>query len=320
VDQHIERITAVARRAAHADDRLRQAMTLHLVIVFPTLIALITAFTDNWPAAAVTTAVLLSVMSALVAGFVVHTASQGTGRVYFDALDLKQVADSRMLAHAEEMARADKDLRQRDADLRHANAFLELLSFQSKADLLWMNMILHYGCQIHPAPTRQEIIDEAMKFVVAQRATLFRMETSTELFDFAVYLHDPDSGLLQNVWRFKHDQHPGGKLGRSWAPGQGHVGKAFADRCSKVTGDTSRPEASALLATTPACTREYDGATYRAFASFPIGPAAASDAPIGVLTASSNVVDRFNYGNTEVLRHAALALASLIILTQYQRH
>ncbi|MAM75754.1 hypothetical protein [uncultured Tistrella sp.] len=318
MDQHIERITAVARRAAHADDRLRRGMTLHLVILFPTLIALITAFTDDWPAAAVAAAVMLSVASALVAGFIVHTASQGTARVYFDALDLKQIADSRSLAHTEEMIRATTAIRRKDDDLHHANTFLEILSFQSKADLLWMNMVLHHGCQVHPAPTLLEITDEAMKFVVAQRAVLFGMKSSIELFDFAVYLHDPDSGQLHNVWRFKHDQHPGGKVGRSWAIGQGHVGKAFADRCSKVTGDTSRPEASALLATTPELTRSYDIATYRAFASFPIGPATAGDAPIGVLTASSNVVDRFDYGNTEVLRHAALALASLIILTQYQ--
>lgn len=311
------RIFRTAAEAARTEDRRRIWLTAYLAVGFPTLTALLTTYKDDvplWLLIAIT--VVLLAISVIVAG-TLHTNAQTVTRLYFDARAVKEMAE-RDVADAENRVRGlERDqaarLQTLEDELAASRRSIEALSYQNTAGFLWANLLVTYVLPDRPRPTLTESITEVMSYITDRRADLFGMTDARELFDFAVYVFDRESRMLENIWRFKHDRHPAAPKGRSWAPGQGHVGKAFADQVSKVTSDTRQQEARALLNAAPRLLRPYDEEVYRSFASFPIGPLPGADLPMGVLTASSNASRRFDYGNTEVLKHAATVLAYLFL-------
>lgn len=125
-------------------------------------------------------------------------------------------------------------------------------------------------------------------------------------------MFDSKSNRLRLVWREKHPRHPSAGTARSWSVGQGHVGKAFANREALITGDATNPEIAPLLAAPAGLAREHDAIAYRSIASIPIDGADEKADPVGVIVATSNRAGRFNQANCLILRHAAAVLASVV--------
>lgn len=135
-----------------------------------------------------------------------------------------------------------------------------------------------------------------------------------EWWNIAVYLYHPNERILFSVWRQKHRAHPSpARYGRDWRPGEGHIGKTFADRAPKITRNAGNPDVAALMEPPPVDRQPYDSEAYIAYASIPIlNPLEQDSDPLGVLVITSNQIDRFNSENTSILRHAAIAVAEIL--------
>ena len=108
-----------------------------------------------------------------------------------------------------------------------------------------------------------------METVVNEREELFGFDTS-EIWNFAVYIYDDQPGRPVPVCRQKARNYPSKDAsGRSWKPGTGHVGIAFAQREARITADASNPDLS-LFGATGSNARDYDGRAYISFISQPI--------------------------------------------------
>jgi hypothetical protein len=154
--------------------------------------------------------------------------------------------------------------------------------------------------------------------IILERVTILQIDHD-ELWNFAIYIHDPCDNMLKCIWREKHSRHPAKGPGRHWAPGRGHIGLAFA-RCEPlVTGDATMSDVHALVGAPGGAGKSYDNTIYRSFASVPIGPVKEGELPFGVLAATSNRVDRFDRGNALIIRHAAAELANLIHFNKIPR-
>jgi hypothetical protein len=156
-------------------------------------------------------------------------------------------------------------------------------------------------------------IDLTVSIIVDIRDQLFNFGAN-ELWNFAVYLYNPDSDKLEVVWRKKHHNHPSQGEERKWKSGQGHIGKAFSDGTAKITGDALESNTASLMSPPPRLQRSYDQEAYRSFASIPIMLENETEVPFGVLVATSNKVNRFNKFNCLILKHLADTLANVIVL------
>jgi hypothetical protein len=162
----------------------------------------------------------------------------------------------------------------------------------------------------------KEYLDDLMAPLYLRGGSLFGFQHE-ELWNFSVYLFDPSAHKLVQVWRDCHRLHPSyGKLGRDWAPGQGHIGKAFADAEPKITGDATDPAVIGLMGAPAALRRDHDATVYRSFASVPIIPSASNATPFGVLVATSDRAGAFDKTNSLVLRLAAGAIANTLEMNQ----
>ena len=208
-----------------------------------------------------------------------------------------------------------------NVELQEVNAGLvsdiEYLSILQDAALAWDVMEVQYVSNgISSLEELHESIDEILGVVVENREELFGFRPR-ERWNFAVFLFDRNRSKLIPVWRKKHTNHPSEGSGREWGPGQGHVGKAFADRSAKITSDATDSDVAELLRLPDGMARGYDVTTYRSFASIPIGPMRSDDDPIGVLVATSDEVGRFDLANSLILRHAASSLANVLYLSKF---
>lgn len=166
------------------------------------------------------------------------------------------------------------------------------------------------GCDV------DEMASDILQPMVETCEDLFQIGPG-EMWNFVLYLHD--GARLNQVWRRKHAKHPGSAIGRSWEPGQGHVGKAFADKQAKITADASIPAVQELMKPPEPLRRDYDSAVYRSFACIPVSRPQNDSSPWGVLVATSDRAGRFDENNAEILRQAAAALASALSLKGHTR-
>jgi hypothetical protein len=112
----------------------------------------------------------------------------------------------------------------------------------------------------------------------------------TAIYDFCLHLYDRGAGQLQVKWRVCHAELEANRWDRSWRPGQGHAGVAYANNNILITGDVSRNPAY----TSPnADHRIRDNQYYRSCLSIAISGTDTED-PYGVLTITSNSIDQFN--------------------------
>lgn len=208
-----------------------------------------------------------------------------------------------------------RSLQDRVAELGSSNERLVseigYLSTVQEAAFAWHVMLRGYVAQGISEPSAFiEAVDEIMSIAVGAREKLFAME-SGELWNFSLYVMIPSRGKLVPVWRDREPRHPSVNKGREWGPGQGHIGKAYADRSAKITNDATDPDVAGLLEPPEPMRQAYDDKAYRSFASIPVGLMVDDADPFGVLVATSDRVGRFNKGNCLILRHAALVLTHL---------
>lgn len=193
---------------------------------------------------------------------------------------------------------------------------VEFLSELQEQCLGWNSLVReHFTIETADAKTFQEIAGEVCRVLVESRGTLFGIETN-ELWNFTLYIFNHDDNILYPIWRDKHPRHPSPGNTRVWAPGQGHVGIAFAQGEPKICPDATVPGVREVFSISNE--KDYDRSAYVSFASEPIGPVGSDARPYGVLVATSNRSGRFNVATSLALRHAASALASLVHL-RYDR-
>jgi hypothetical protein len=132
-----------------------------------------------------------------------------------------------------------------------------------------------------------------------------------ELWNFAVYLWNPQTSRLEPVWREKARNHPSVGRGRTWGANEGHIGHAFQNRKELITSNAQAAEVAALMGAGNN-SLPYDAEVYRSYVSEPILATDPTAIPYGVLVATSNQVGRYDPANARVLKHAAVALATLM--------
>jgi hypothetical protein len=155
-----------------------------------------------------------------------------------------------------------------------------------------------------------DAIDDVCGGFVEERISFFGFG-NRELWNFAVYLWNPQTSRLEPVWRERARNHPSEGAGRSWADAEGHIGHAFRTRNELITGDSQDAAVAPFMAGMDNA-RPYDATAYRSFVSVPILATAPGALPLGVLVATSNKVSRYDPANIRILRHASVALATLI--------
>jgi hypothetical protein len=139
----------------------------------------------------------------------------------------------------------------------------------------------------------------------------------SEKWSFTVFLFSEKQRLLLPVWRERAKDFPSFGETRAWGPGEGHVGKAFVDQKSIITGDVRSPEAAEFSSIPPHRRKDYDDDLYVSFASIPIGPILEEDRrPYGVIVGTSNQPGRFDREKAGILFQVAGAIASLLITSE----
>lgn len=199
-------------------------------------------------------------------------------------------------------------------DLEKTTRFLSVL--QEQALVLAAMVREHVKNKTADGSHLREAIGEICSLLIENRDSLFDFQTS-ELWSFAVYVHCPSDNMLRSIWREKHRKHPSMSTGRDWAPGQGHVGIAWAQNEGKICPDIAVPGVWEMFSA-PGTKREYDRSAYASFVSEPIGPFGTDTHPYGVLVATSNRSGRFDIASSLALRHAASAIAALVYLAYDQ--
>lgn len=155
-----------------------------------------------------------------------------------------------------------------------------------------------------------EVISEILSIVVESRSTFFGFSDS-ELWNFAVYIHNSGQNILNPVWRECHERlKPPEGFGRSWPASEGHVGLAFTQKVPQITSDATVAEIADIVKGRAERHRESDLRNYRSFASLPLMLEDGNE-PIGVLVATSDQIGRFDKANTKILRDAARILAKI---------
>lgn len=158
-----------------------------------------------------------------------------------------------------------------------------------------------------------EVLSELLLPIIVDGELFFGFRFA-ERWSLSVYLFSADRNELVDIWRDKARTHPGGILGRSLRPGDGHVGQAFLNQRSIITVDATADDVRSLVATPPERHRSWDEDVYRSFASFPIGPAlTTTDRAYGVLVATSDEAGRFFSGNAWILEEMAGAIALVLL-------
>ncbi len=161
-----------------------------------------------------------------------------------------------------------------------------------------------------------ELLDELLSPFYLRGDSIFGFSMS-EKWSIGVYIFDDKSNTLKSVWREKSKSHPSQGRGRSWKPGEGHVGKAFLDRRPILTGNANDEAVSQLCRSRESKQVLYDDTTYVSFASVPISVSENDDEdPFGVLVVTSNCEDRLSEESiTELLMHAAETIAVILELS-----
>lgn len=282
----------------------RNLALVYVGVVFPLLLAFLTANYSGFAAALgygyyAVVAVIAGIAIVLVA--IQILVPQSAAQLYFESLTIDE----------------------ENAELRRALAGYTRLAtvgqLTSSTALSWLIGLGEYSLKrpISP-PGLREAVSEVVDAIVDNRDELFGVEENRELWNFAVYLWCPRKMRLFQLYRVKSPNHPAGPIGRSFAMGQGHVGKAFSDRSAKITADSGQPDVRNLMDAAPDLTRPYDAQLYVSYASIPIGDSENDGKPLGVLVATSNRVGRFDTLNAVPLRLCAQVIATLMKVTEFK--
>lgn len=295
----MEKITNLAQREISSLRNIKIISSIITNFILPSLIAILGWFQSGirenseilfW--------VIISLLIGLqvVIGFLNFRGSQLVTEAYFEAREIFE--DNRNnLNQIKQLKETIEDL----ANVEESFSGLQTIERQSIQQGFQKRDDLYF------------VIKNLCSILVNGRDAFFKFEVQ-ELWNFAVYIYDDNEGLLIPVWRKKNEYHPATGEGRKWEPGQGHIGKAFADRRSKITKDATDPDVADIMRAPESKFRNYDERVYCSFASIPIGPVEDNSQPFGVLVATSNKVNRFNKANCLILKHVANTLANVIYL------
>lgn len=196
------------------------------------------------------------------------------------------------------------------------SSIVDRLAFETAYALSVRSAILAFARQgVRTSEDLEKVLHDLASPLHLQGEFIFGLGPG-EAWSFAIYLYSAEADLLVPIWRRKSQNHrsSGKGLGREWGRGEGHVGKAFVDQRTIVTGDAQHPDAEPFSSVPTGKERTYDATAYRSFASVPIGPLLAEDLrPYGVLVATSDRVGRFGRENSGILEQIAGAVASFLI-------
>jgi len=161
-------------------------------------------------------------------------------------------------------------------------------------------------------------IGAMLDLLIEKRMAHFAMED--DRWTFAVYLPEADGNLACFESR-RPNRLDEKRPHRTWAPGDGHVGKAFQWKQEVIIPDARDPVVGSLLR--GGQSRQEDNERYRSVAAVPIQ---ADGIALGVVVATSDVAERFfvrdedwldEIDPVEPLRLLAGTLAIMIAVTKF---
>lgn len=274
---------------------LRQARNIRRIVVSVTMISpvavgVLRLYADQFGMTGIVLTVVFLTLG-LIAGLILLFVSNDAADV---ADDLLSQLDANRLLKRQTVSLKDAVGR---ASARHA--FL-----QGLADLAYA------------APKTPEIDDirrlneSTLELLATLHDKLFEIG-SKEKWGYCIYLFNAEAGRLaclgwKRAWR--EDR---GHIPRSWEPGKGHVGVAYARKGDLVYGDASEATVKQLIE--PGDQPSARDENYRSVASIPIFDG--NDSVLGVVVATSNRKDRYRpdqKAELEPLRDWARFNANLI--------
>jgi hypothetical protein len=294
--------TTVLRGLASNTETERLLSGIATLVIFPVLIGVLGAFSSDIRASY--GAVVYWVWLAVATLFILS------------ALRLQLSSRSSIALVVENERLSDRiHILETDAEqLTRAIDFLALqVSYNSSARAA---VLAHAQRGIQDVQQLREALADMAAPLYLQGEFIFDFKLS-EKWSFTIYLYSAEQRMLLPVWRERAKDFPSLGDTRSWGPGEGHVGKAFVDQKSIVTGDVRSPEAAEFSSVPPQLRKEYDDELYVSFASIPIGPILEHDnRPYGVLVGTSNRAGRFDRENAGILFQVAGTIASLLITSK----
>ena len=139
---------------------------------------------------------------------------------------------------------------------------------------------------------KRQLFRMAVEFIAEYKLRLFGM--TDDYMNISVYEYVEAENLLKCVACFRSRPSDAAGEHRSWAPGSGHVGKAFEMKTELVCGDATHPDVAAWIAAPPGSFKDEDVELYVSLASIPMSVRASK--PLGVLIMTSDQPNRFKNG------------------------
>ena len=243
----MKRITSLARQEILALKLLKQLCILWANIISPVLIAIVLTFRETIYSAGVWLfwLLIISLVFLQIATAAINLlGGQLIQEAYFEA----------------------KDIADENQKLEQENQYLfrkvEYFTTLQAAATAWLEIEKQYlNQQVSTEVEFKELLQKFLVLVVEGREEFFGFQAS-ELWNFVVYVYSRNLEQLVPVWREKSHLHPSQGLGRQWRAGQGHIGKAFADGTSKITGDATDPSVANLMAPPANLTQPYDSTAH----------------------------------------------------------
>lgn len=284
-----EQIPNSVRRALREARRFRRIF-VSLTVASPVFVGILRIFDDQFGVVGVVLTIVILLIG-LLAGIVLVFASSDNVDVTNDLLDA--------LDRAKVVARKNNRLSAAVERASYRHVFLQHLTdiAASKPAVLDNEQL----AGLH---------DYALAYLVDQRKQLFEF-TPAEKWGFCLYTYSEERKLLEClVWKRQWET-PADHIPRSWRPGAGHVGVAFARNGELVYPDAAAADVAQLVSAREA-ENKYDK-YYRSVASIPVRNA--NQQAIGVVVVTSDRVGRFSadeLAELEPLRDWAIFHANLM--------
>ena len=288
-------------------------------IVLPVLIAIakfvevsLPAEQKSWP---ITVQIVLLVVAACCAVLVLVT-DRSALAIIADARDALESSETKQI-EIDELGAENSLLR--DELVKQVQATLTVDVMRQAIDSALLN---------EEADTFQTEMIALLDLLVASKGTLFGM--GDEQWNFSIYLWDPESSLLVCKACRRPTKADEDGNHRSWRSGEGHVGKAFANKRSIIVSDALDPNVRGFFDAPLAkrAAQDDDATKYRSIAAIPIALAGTDKEaePLGVVVATSDQAGRFRprEDGTEddavrPIRHLGNTLATLLVLNKIRK-
>jgi hypothetical protein len=221
----------------------------------------------------------------------------------------------------------DKAIQDREYFDGFSTFLMSWLSLHKQAQIM-QNLVMAEA-SILPSE-KKNLLYSMLEFMSEKRGILFKLED--EYWTMQIYEFNPITGSLECQASVRSRPSDANGPHRTWAKGEGHVGKTFESAKELIIGDATAPDICDWVQAPEGKKSDTDFNRYVSFAAIPI--ALESHAPLGVIVLTSDRAERFTkqapnsaiegdgdlWHTLEPLRGVASDLAQIIYMCNAKRN